>query len=98
MDELSEEDKMTVARARKIQRFLSQPFAVAEVFTGKPGRYVELKVSLLPCSASSLDQHYADSLGVELVSVSYHLAAILALSPPAGHHCCLRQDPGWWYG
>jgi len=43
MDELSEEDKMTVARARKIQRFLSQPFAVAEVFTGKPGRYVELK-------------------------------------------------------
>merc|ERR1711964_10032 len=42
MDELSEEDKLTVARARKIQRFLSQPFAVAEVFTGKPGRYVEL--------------------------------------------------------
>lgn len=37
MDELSEEDKMTVARARKIQRFLSQPFAVAEVFTGTPG-------------------------------------------------------------
>ncbi|KAI7839690.1 hypothetical protein COHA_006497 [Chlorella ohadii] len=43
MDELSEEDKMTVARARKIQRFLSQPFAVAEVFTGTPGKYVELK-------------------------------------------------------
>ena len=37
MDELSEEDKMTVARARKIQRFLSQPFAVAEIFTGTPG-------------------------------------------------------------
>ena len=37
MDELSEEDKMTVARARKIQRFLSQPFQVAEVFTGSPG-------------------------------------------------------------
>ncbi len=37
MDELSEEDKMTVARARKIQRFLSQPFHVAEVFTGSPG-------------------------------------------------------------
>ncbi|MFZ5468913.1 MAG: F0F1 ATP synthase subunit beta [Myxococcota bacterium] len=42
MDELSEEDKLTVARARKIQRFLSQPFFVAEVFTGKPGRYVKL--------------------------------------------------------
>lgn len=43
MDELSEEDKLTVARARKIQRFLSQPFHVAEVFTGSPGKYVELK-------------------------------------------------------
>ena len=43
MDELSEEDKLTVARARKIQRFLSQPFHVAEVFTGSPGIYVSLK-------------------------------------------------------
>ncbi|MFO0995931.1 MAG: F0F1 ATP synthase subunit beta [Alphaproteobacteria bacterium] len=43
MDELSEEDKLTVARARKIQRFLSQPFHVAEVFTGRPGVFVELK-------------------------------------------------------
>jgi F-type H+-transporting ATPase subunit beta len=43
MDELSEEDKQAVARARKIQRFLSQPFHVAEVFTGAPGKYVELK-------------------------------------------------------
>ncbi|ORJ58266.1 F0F1 ATP synthase subunit beta [Geothermobacter hydrogeniphilus] len=42
MDELSEEDKLVVARARKIQRFLSQPFHVAEVFTGSPGKYVEL--------------------------------------------------------
>jgi len=42
MDELSEEDKLTVARARKIQRFLSQPFHVAEIFTGKPGKYVKL--------------------------------------------------------
>ncbi len=42
MDELSEEDKLIVARARKIQRFLSQPFHVAEVFTGKPGIFVEL--------------------------------------------------------
>jgi F-type H+-transporting ATPase subunit beta len=43
MDELSEDDKMVVARARKIQRFLSQPFHVAEVFTGAPGKYVKLK-------------------------------------------------------
>ncbi|GHT83037.1 ATP synthase subunit beta [Betaproteobacteria bacterium] len=43
MDELSPEDKLTVSRARKIQRFLSQPFHVAEVFTGSPGKYVTLK-------------------------------------------------------
>jgi len=43
MDELSENDKLIVARARKIERFLSQPFFVAEVFTGSPGKYVELK-------------------------------------------------------
>ena len=43
MDELSEEDKLTVARARRIQRFLSQPFHVAEVFTGTPGVFVKLE-------------------------------------------------------
>ena len=43
MDELSEDDKLVVSRARKIQRFLSQPFHVAEAFTGTPGVYVELK-------------------------------------------------------
>ena len=42
MDELSEEDKLSVSRARKIERFLSQPFFVAEVFTGSPGKYVPL--------------------------------------------------------
>lgn len=46
MDELSDEDKQTVARARKIQRFLSQPFFVAEVFTGAPGKYVSLKETI----------------------------------------------------
>ncbi len=46
MDELSEEDKLTVARARKIQRFLSQPFHVAEQFTGTPGKYVPLKETI----------------------------------------------------
>ena len=43
MEELSEEDKLTVSRARKIQRFLSQPFHVAENFTGVPGKYVPVK-------------------------------------------------------
>jgi F-type H+-transporting ATPase subunit beta len=42
MDELSEDDKLTVARARKMHKFLSQPFFVAEVFTGTGGRYVDL--------------------------------------------------------
>ncbi|MEG1176259.1 MAG: F0F1 ATP synthase subunit beta, partial [Ruthenibacterium sp.] len=46
MDELSEEDKITVARARKIQRFLSQPFSVAEQFIGMPGKYVPLKETI----------------------------------------------------
>ena len=43
IDELSEEDKATVARARRLQRFMSQPFTVAEVFTGRPGKYVTIK-------------------------------------------------------
>jgi F-type H+/Na+-transporting ATPase subunit beta len=46
MDELSEQDKLTVMRARKIQRFLSQPFFVAEIFTGSPGKYVSLKQTI----------------------------------------------------
>ena len=46
MDELSEEDKRTVERARKIEKFLSQPFFVAEVFTGSPGKYVSLQETL----------------------------------------------------
>ena len=46
MDELSEEDKLTVSRARRIQRFLSQPFTVAEVFTGRKGEFVDLATNL----------------------------------------------------
>jgi F-type H+-transporting ATPase subunit beta len=46
MDELTEEDKLAVARARKIQRFLSQPFFVAEAFTGRQGVYVSLKETI----------------------------------------------------
>jgi F-type H+-transporting ATPase subunit beta len=43
VDELSEDDKLIVSRARKIERFFSQPFFVAEVFTGQPGRYVKVR-------------------------------------------------------
>ena len=46
LDELSEEDRLTVARARKVERFLSQTFFVAEVFTGSPGKYVSLAESI----------------------------------------------------
>jgi len=46
MDELSDEDKLIVARARKLQRFLSQPFTVAEAFTGRPGKYVPVKETI----------------------------------------------------
>jgi len=57
MDELSEDDKLTVARARKIQRFLSQPFRVAEVFTNSPGRYVNLKDTIEGFSQILAGQH-----------------------------------------
>ena len=57
MDELSEEDKQTVSRARKIQRFLSQPFFVAEVFTGSPGKYVSLKDTIAGFKAIVAGEH-----------------------------------------
>ncbi|MCY4486070.1 MAG: F0F1 ATP synthase subunit beta [Deltaproteobacteria bacterium] len=57
MDELSEEDKLTVSRARKVQRFLSQPFHVAEVFTGTPGVYVELKDTIEGFKAIVAGEH-----------------------------------------
>ena len=74
MDELSEEDKMTVARARKIQRFFSQPFQVAEVFTGSPGaRQVRIVLfmadSLDPCKHTS-----AVSMQCKCLARKYHLA------------------------
>jgi F-type H+-transporting ATPase subunit beta len=59
MEELSEEDKQTVSRARKIQRFLTQPFHVAEVFTGNPGTYVSLKETIAGFS-EILDGKYDD--------------------------------------
>ena len=53
MDELSEDDKLTVQRARKIRNFLSQPFSVAQAFTGIDGKYVSLKETIRSFKASS---------------------------------------------
>ena len=53
MEELSDEDKQTVARARRMQRFLTQPFFVAEQFTGNAGQYVSLKETILTSPKSS---------------------------------------------
>jgi F-type H+-transporting ATPase subunit beta len=57
MDELSEEDKLTVSRARKIQRFMSQPFFVAEVFTGSPGKFVNLEDTIKGFKAIVAGEH-----------------------------------------
>jgi F-type H+-transporting ATPase subunit beta len=59
MDELSEQDKLIVSRARKIQKFLSQPFFVAEVFTGSAGKYVPLKETIKSFKAI-VDGEYDD--------------------------------------
>merc|ERR1712167_19438 len=59
MDELSEDDKLTVARARKIQKFCAQPFSVAEVFTGMKGKYVELSDTIASYKAI-LEGQYDD--------------------------------------
>ena len=59
MDELSEDDKLTVSRARKMQRFLSQPFQVAEVFTGSLGKYVKLE-DTISAFVEILDGKYDD--------------------------------------
>ena len=69
MDELSEEDKRIVSRARKVQRFLSQPFFVAEVFTGSPGKYVSLKDTIRGFKGilnGDYDIKYNILIGIEL--------------------------------
>ena len=57
MDELSEDDKLVVSRARKIQRFLSQPFHVAEAFTGSPGKYVKLEDTIKGFNEIAIGKH-----------------------------------------
>lgn len=72
MDELSEDDKLTVARARKIQRFLSQPFHVAEVFTGAPGKYVELKESITSFQVSLPPFRHTKAQALSMHVVCFH--------------------------
>jgi F-type H+-transporting ATPase subunit beta len=62
MDELSEEDKLTVERARKIQRFMSQPFTTAQVFTGFEGRFVSLAVSVLEVKIKDTIRSFSEIL------------------------------------
>merc|ERR1712080_351948 len=84
MDELSEEDKLTVARARKIQRFLSQPFQVAEVFTGKEGKLVTMEQTIQGFS-EILDGKYDHLPEVAFYMVG-HVEEVVAKargSPPA---------------
>jgi hypothetical protein len=86
MDELSEEDKLTVARARKIQRFLSQPFDVAEVFTGSPGVQVPLEKTIdsfkrlcagefdhLPEAPSTWSATSTNTVEMHMARISWHM-------------------------
>jgi F-type H+-transporting ATPase subunit beta len=72
MDELSEDDKLTVFRARKIQRFLSQPFNVAEVFTGSPGKYVSLKDTIRGFKGMIVERRVRPPAGAGLLHGRLH--------------------------
>lgn len=87
MDELSEEDKMTVSRARKLEKFMSQPFTVAEVFTGFPGRLVSMEKTIegfRSICAGEMDKYPeqafymvgdADEVGVKAIKIAEEMAA-----------------------
>jgi hypothetical protein len=107
MDELSEEDKLTVARARKIERFLSQPFFVAEVFTGSPGKLVDLEDTikgfkgLVPASTttcrSRLSTWSAPSRKPSRRLRSWRTALVQPLAM-AGRRACRQPAAGWCAG
>jgi F-type H+-transporting ATPase subunit beta len=78
MDELSESDKLTVERARKLQRFMSQPFAVAEVFTGFEGKLVPLKETISSFKAIIEGKHdsifhFCDRVNVDLPEGAFYM-------------------------
>ena len=81
--ELSEDDKMTVARARKIERFLSQPFHVAEVFTGSPGIYVSLKDTITGFKGilSGEYDHLHREIRIELTPKGRGVQQLIKFSP-----------------
>lgn len=69
MDELSEEDKLTVVRARKIQKFLSQPFQVAEVFTAQEGKYVPLKETITGFERVLNGEHFVTDISAYILII-----------------------------
>ena len=87
MDELSEEDRLTVARARKIQRFLSQPFHVAEVFTGSPGVFVNLEDTIKGFKgivAGEYDEMPEASFYTAVVGSACHVTGFGSEGPASG--------------
>ncbi|KKT75811.1 MAG: ATP synthase subunit beta [Parcubacteria group bacterium GW2011_GWF2_44_7] len=86
MDELSEEDRLTVARARKVQKFLSQPFHVAEQFTGRPGRYVPLEETIRSFSEILGGKH--DSIPEQAFYMAGNIDEVLdRIWVARGHEC-----------
>lgn len=82
MDELSEEDKLTVARARKMMKFLSQPFQVAEVFTGSEGKYVPLKETIKGFK--------------QLINGRcWHFCSVISVVVVGCHYVCMRTVIVW---
>ena len=105
MDELSEDDKLTVARARKVQRFMSQPFTVAEVFTGTKGVFVPLADTI--AGASSLIYLFTVNSNTSRVRTCHVTikslfstdtkGAFVPLSPPHGHSCHTYASIHRWH-
>lgn len=101
MDELSEEDKLTVERARKLQRFMSQPFAVAQVFTGIEGKLVPLKDTIRACGEILAGKH--DSLPesafymVRIVDLHRFVRLISLRSACSPFHDVCPACSGRWY-
>lgn len=97
MDELSEEDRLTVARARKIQRFLSQPFQVAEVFTGHLGKLVPLKETIKGFQ-SILGGKCGDTCELWYFSGQLHCLTFVLKSPPTGEYDAMPEQAFYMVG
>ncbi len=91
MDELSEDDKMTVARARKIQKFLSQPFFMSEVFTGRKGKFVELKDTIEGFSA------LLEGKGDDYPEAAFYMQGTLEEAFEEGKRLAMSVAKKWWF-